>query len=136
VQASPPLRLALRCLQALDQTGGRKLTRREIAEHTDAPVRRIDRAVMGLLSAGCLVDTGRQRGGQTVYELGSESFPRYVAQLSGQGLRTSVCLDPVERAALAAAMKFVRSWPRAIEPGSQQMVVERLVNALARLSAS
>jgi len=84
--------------------------------------------------AGCLVDTGRQRGGQTVYELGSRSFGRYVAQLSGRGVRASSGLDPLERAALAAAMKFLRSWPGAADPGSQQAAVARLVQTLVRLS--
>jgi hypothetical protein len=135
VQASTPLRLALRCLQAIDCARGRTRTRREMAEYTGAPDQRVNRAVAGLVAGGCLVDTGKQRAGQTVYELGSKSFGRYVAQLSSRSVRTSSGLDPVERAALAAAMKFVRAWPRAVEPGSKQMVTARLVQLLVRLSS-
>lgn len=130
---SEPLRLAMRLLEGVDEAGS--LTTTEMAGRFGYPRIAVKRAVVGLFRAGCLA-IGSRRRGHDAYVLGRTRFAKYLALREGRGVRTSAGLDPVERAALAAAMKFVRSWPKATGRGSQEGLVSRLVKNLVPLSSS
>lgn len=131
-----PLRLALHIMKSVQQMGpGTRDEIRSRLDGTQTPAS-VNRAVLGLARAGCLVDAGSKRRGQVVYGMGRGKFAKFLALRGGQSVRTSVDLDEVERAALAVAMKFVRAWPKATDRGSQEGLVSRLVKNLVPLSSS